>query len=171
MPRAIQKKYSFANANVFSLTVPPNMAINSSEKIRYNMHSTMPPAAESTTALPTPLCASSRLSAPRDMSARTATPQTLSCSRKGYDRQREHDSVCGVAVRAEICGVRDEDLVDNVIERRDEQGNHAGYRIFAHEPAELFLPEKGLIVIFHGCLLCKKIKGANPSGFTPLATR
>lgn len=68
--------------------------------------------------------------------------------RKGYDRQREHDSVCGVAVRAEICGVRDEYLVDNVIERRDEQGNHAGYRIFAHEPAELFLPEKGLIVIF-----------------------
>lgn len=77
MPRAIQKKYSFANANVFSLTVPPNMAINSSEKIRYNMHSTMPPAAESTTALPTPLCASSRLSAPSDMLTNAQQPSPI----------------------------------------------------------------------------------------------
>jgi len=76
--------------------------------------------------------------------------------RKGYDRQRKDYGVGGVAVRAEIGGICDEYLVYYIIERRDEQGNHAGHRIFAHEPAELFLPEKSLIVIFHGCLLCKK---------------
>lgn len=41
------------------------------------MHSTMPPAAESTTALPTPLCASSRLSAPRDMLTNAQQPSPI----------------------------------------------------------------------------------------------
>jgi len=54
-------------------------------------------------------------------------------------RKREYDRVRGVPVRAEIVRVGNIDLVDNVVERADQQGNDAGDRKAAHQLAEAFL--------------------------------
>ena len=43
---------------------------------------------------------------------------------------------------AEIGGVGYEDLIDDVVKRRHQQGNNAGNSIFAHERSRLFRNKK-----------------------------
>lgn len=69
------------------------------------------------------------------------------------DRQWEHDAVGRVAVGAEIARVGDEELVDDVVQRADEQRQDAWQREFAHQRADRLLGEKGIGLGFvHACL-------------------
>lgn len=66
---------------------------------------------------------------------------------------REHDAVGRVAVRAEVARVGDEELVDDVVQRADEQRQDARQREFAHQRADWLLGEKGIGLGFvHACL-------------------
>ena len=51
----------------------------------------------------------------------TAAVTDADSNRESNDRQRENYGVRGVAERTEIGGVRDEDLVDDVVERADKK--------------------------------------------------
>ena len=65
------------------------------------------------------------------------------------DRQRENHRVRRVAKGAEIVGVGDEDLIDDVVKRRHQQGNDAGNRVFAHQAANRLRFQKGILLFFH----------------------
>ena len=70
------------------------------------------------------------------------------------DRQRDHGQredhrVGCVAVGAEIVGVGDEDLVNDVIQGCHNQGNDAGERILPHQHGQLFVFEKCVGFLFH----------------------
>ena len=75
-----------------------------------------------------------------DESAAAVTDHHSDCQR--YDRQRKYDRICGISVRAEIACIGDEDLVNNVVERADEQRDDTGNSIFPHKPAHRFAPQK-----------------------------
>ena len=48
-------------------------------------------------------------------------------------RQGKHHRIGGVAVGAEVAGIGDEDLVDDIIQRRHQQRDHAGESVFPHQ--------------------------------------
>ena len=62
--------------------------------------------------------------------------------RKGNNCQGEHDRVGRVTVGAKISRICDEDLIHDVVQCSDEQGDDAGDGVFAHECSDLLLPEK-----------------------------
>ena len=64
-------------------------------------------------------------------------------------RQRENDGVGRVAVGAEIIRVGDENLIDDVVQRADEQRNDARQREPAREAADFFRAEEGVGLRFH----------------------
>ena len=66
-----------------------------------------------------------------------------------YHRQGENDRIGGVAIRAEIAGVCNKDLVHDVVQRTHQQRNNARDRILLHQLADAFRAEK-LIGTFHG---------------------
>ena len=63
-------------------------------------------------------------------------------NRKGYHRQRKDNRVGGVAVRAEIGSVGNENLVNDIVKRTHQKGNNAGNRVLLHEFADWFSAEK-----------------------------
>ena len=65
-----------------------------------------------------------------------------------HDREREHDRIGRVAVGAQIAGVRDEDLVDDVIKRAHKKRDDARQRVAAHKLSDRRGPEK-CVVLFH----------------------
>ena len=62
--------------------------------------------------------------------------------RQRDDRQREYHRVGGVAVGAEIIGVRNKDLIDDIVQRADQEGDDAWDRVFTHELSDAFIFEK-----------------------------
>lgn len=52
---------------------------------------------------------------------------------QGDHRQGEHHRVGGVAVGAEIVGVCDKDLIDDVVERGDDKGENTGDGVLPHQ--------------------------------------
>ena len=62
--------------------------------------------------------------------------------RQRHDRQRKHDGVGGVAVRAEIAGVGDEGLVNDVIQRAHQQRDDARNGVLPHQPAHALRPQE-----------------------------
>ena len=66
-----------------------------------------------------------------------------------HHRQGEHHRVGSVAVRAQIAGVGNKDLVHDVIQRTHQQRNNARDRILLHQFADA-LRAKKLIGTFHG---------------------
>ena len=70
-----------------------------------------------------------------------------------HHRQREHHRIGGVAVGAQIAGVGDEDLVDDVVQRRHQQGNDARNGILAHQRADPLGLQKGVGFLLHGIFL------------------
>ena len=48
-------------------------------------------------------------------------------------RQGKHHRIGGVAVGAEVAGIGDENLVDDIIQRRHQQRDHAGESVFPHQ--------------------------------------
>ena len=68
-----------------------------------------------------------------------------------HDRERKDDGIGRVAVGTEVACVGDENLVDDVIERADEQRDDARDGIAPHELSHALRPQK-LICVFHGGL-------------------
>ena len=66
-----------------------------------------------------------------------------------YHRQGENDRIGGIAIRAEIAGVCNKNLVHDVVQRTHQQRNNARDRILLHQFADAFRAEK-LIGTFHG---------------------
>ena len=66
-----------------------------------------------------------------------------------HNRKREHNGVGGVAIRAQIAGVCNKDLVHDVIQCADQKRNNARDRILLHQLADALRAEK-LIGTFHG---------------------
>ena len=67
-----------------------------------------------------------------------------------HHRKRKDSGVCGVAVRAKVACVGDENLIYNVVERAHQQRNDARQGILPHEfPNALGAQE--LICFFHKC--------------------
>ena len=60
----------------------------------------------------------------------------------------KHDGVGRVAVGAEIAGVCDEDLIDDVIQRAHQQRDDAGNGVLPHELSDTLRSQK-LISCFH----------------------
>ena len=73
-----------------------------------------------------------------------------------HDGQREHDRIGRVAVRAEVTGVGDEDLVDDVIERTHQQRNDAGDGVLPHELSNTLRPQKLISSVQKYLLLSEK---------------
>ena len=123
-------------------------------KMRYTAMSTTLTMSVSTMALPTLRCAfsgSPRAEADADIGAAAVADHGGDGERD--DRQWEHDAVGRVAVGTEIARVGDEELVDDVVQRADEQRQDAWQREFAHQRADRLLGEKGIGLGFvHACL-------------------
>ena len=81
--------------------------------------------------------------------------------RQRHDRERKDDGVGRVSERAEVVGVRDEELVDDVIQRADQQRDDAGHGIAPHERADALGPQKLIVCVHMGSSPCKKI-GVSP---------
>lgn len=92
-----------------------------------------------------------------------------------HHRQREHDAVGGVAVRAEVIGVGNEDLIHDVVKRRHQQRDDAGDGVFPHQRPQFFLFQEhvgiGFVHLEWSSLSRQKNKAhGQKAGFTPLAT-
>ena len=105
-----------------------------------------------------------------DEGAATVTDHDCDCQR--YHRQGKNDRIGGVAIRAEIAGVCNKDLIHDVIQCADQQRNNARDRILLHQLADAFRAEK-LIGTFHGIHLYLSILGqikttgsSHATGFT-----
>ncbi len=61
---------------------------------------------------------------------------------QGHHRQREHHRIGGVAVRSEVTGVGNEDLVNDVVKRAHQQRDDAGDGVLPHELADTLRPQK-----------------------------
>ena len=66
--------------------------------------------------------------------------------------QREHHRVGCIAVGAQVAGVGDEDLVDNVVKRADQKGNDAGNGVSLHQLSHTFRSQE-LMAMFHRRIL------------------
>ena len=69
----------------------------------------------------------------RDAHKRAAAIADKHRDAERHHRQRENDRVGSVAVRAEVAGVGDEELIDDVVKRPDQQRDDARHGIPAHE--------------------------------------
>ena len=85
-------------------------------------------------------------------------------------RQGEHNGVGGVAVRAQIAGVCNKDLVHDVIQRTHQQRNNARDRILLHQLADAFRAKK-LIGTFHGIHLTFPFWGKKKNNGQPSCNR
>ena len=72
-----------------------------------------------------------------------------------HHRERKHHRVGRVAVGAKVAGVRNEDLVHNVVQSAHQQRHDAGHRILFHQLADTLRPQK-LIRCFHTSSPLKK---------------
>ena len=54
-------------------------------------------------------------------------------NRQRNDRQRIDDGVRRIAIGAQIAGIGNDDLINDVVERSHQQRNHAGNGILPHE--------------------------------------
>ena len=66
---------------------------------------------------------------------------------EGNHRQRKNHSVRRVAVRAEVAGVGNKNLVNNVIERAYQQGDDTGKGVLPHELSDALRPQIRISVI------------------------
>ena len=84
----------------------------------------------------------------RDIGARAVTDH----DRKGKrnDRHRVDDGIRGISVASQIRCVGDKELIDDVIQRRDQQGNDAGDGVSAHQNADALRLQKAVGLLFHG---------------------
>ena len=110
-----------------------------SEKARYIAVSINPDSKESKIELPTLFAAVSlRLLTEWDTRKRAASVAYHNGYGKGNYRKRKDDRVCGVAVRAQIIRIGNENPVDYIVKRTDQQRNYAGQGVFKHQPAGFF---------------------------------
>ena len=65
------------------------------------------------------------------------------------DRHREGDGIGRIAERAEVGSIGDEDLIDNVIQRADQQRYDARHRITTHELSDRCFRQKAMFRVFH----------------------
>ena len=82
------------------------------------------------------------VSSQRDAHERAAAVADKHGDAQGYHRQRENHGVGRVAIRAEIAGVRNKNLVHDVIKRAYQQGDNAGDGVLPHELADALRPQK-----------------------------
>ena len=61
---------------------------------------------------------------------------------QGHHRQRKDGGVGGVAVRAQVVGVGDEELIDDVIQCAHQQRDDAGNSVPPHELSDTLHPQK-----------------------------
>ncbi len=71
-------------------------------------------------------------------------------NRQSNNCQREYNRVGSVAVTAQVRGVGDEDLIDDVIQSRHQQADDAGNGVLHHQLADRFLFQKVVFLVFHG---------------------
>lgn len=110
-----------------------------SEKARYIAVSINPDSKESKIELPTLFAAVSlRLLTEWDTRKRAASVAYHNGYGKGNYRKRKDDRVCGVAVRAQIIRIGNENPVDYIVKRAEQQQNYAGQGVFKHQPAGSF---------------------------------
>ena len=90
----------------------------------------------STTALPTlRLAFSTFVSAQRHADKGAAAVADHDGDGQCHHRQRENHGVGRVAIRAEIAGIGNKDLINNVVKRAHQQRDDAGDGVLPHEPA------------------------------------
>ena len=80
-----------------------------------------------------------------------------------HHRQRKHHGVGGVAVRAEVAGVGNENLVNDVVQCPYQQRDNAGNGVAPHEPADRLRSQKLMFRIHKMTLPKNKMRNpANP---------
>ena len=79
---------------------------------------------------------------------------------QGDDCQRKDDRICRIAIGSQIRGVGDEDLVDNIVESRDQEGNNAGNSIFPHQSSDRLRLQKVVCFGVHCDVLLITVPGA-----------
>ena len=73
---------------------------------------------------------------------KSATPITDHDSdRKCYNGQWEHDRIGSITVRAQIAGICNEDLINNIVKSTDQKRNDTGNCVLLHQLADLFSPQ------------------------------
>lgn len=87
------------------------------------------------------------LPAEADAHERACSVANHDCHRKRDDRQRKDDRVRRVSRRAEVRRVRDKNLVNDVVQRRNQKRDDARKRVLAHQRSDAFRLKK-LILIF-----------------------
>ena len=78
----------------------------------------------------------------RNTHKRTAAVADKHGKAKGNHRQRENDSIRRVAIRAEVAGVCDKNLIYNIIERTDQKRDDTRDGILLHQPPNRLRPQK-----------------------------
>lgn len=110
-----------------------------SEKARDIAVSINPDSKESKIELPTLFAAVSlRLLTDWDTRKRAASDTYHNAYGKRCYRKRRNNRVCGVAVRAEIIRIGNENPIDYIVKHADQQRNYAGQGVFKHQPAGSF---------------------------------
>ena len=102
----------------------------------------------------------SGVSPQRDADKRTATVTDKYSDAERHHCQREHHRIGGVAVRAEVAGIGDKDLVNDVVKRAHQQRDDAGDGVLAHEPSNTLRPQKLISGFQKNHLSFKKIRNA-----------
>lgn len=110
-----------------------------------------------------PLCFKDFILPKTDADKGTAAVTDHDRNSQCHNRKREHNRVGSVAVRTEIAGVGNKDLVYDIIQRADQQRNNARDRVFLHQLADAFRAEE-LIGTFHGIHLYLSILGQKNNG-------
>ena len=80
------------------------------------------------------------LLAKADADERAASVADHDSDRQRYDSEREYHGVGGISVGAEIAGVGNKDLVNDVIERADQKRDDARDRILPHQLPDALSP-------------------------------
>ena len=68
---------------------------------------------------------------------------------QSHHGQRKYHRVGRIAIGTQIRCIGNKNLVHDVIQRGDQQGNHAGHRVFPHQCSETFPFEKVICLRFH----------------------
>ena len=79
----------------------------------------------------------------------TAAVTDHHCNSQCDDCQGKHNGICGVPIRTKVSGIRDEDLVNDIVESPDKKGNNTGNRIFSHQLADMPFPKEMIWFFFH----------------------
>lgn len=80
------------------------------------------------------------LFAKADADKRAASVADHNGDRQRYDGERKYDHVGGISVRAEIAGVGNKDLVNDIIERADQKRDDARDRVLPHQVPDALSP-------------------------------